>query len=189
MITRITGLLTQSPLIGWIGIKSTIREARELWSWTEYDPNGNCSARSASDINGSGCANGSGVPGRYEKNNMKRRYTINEQDNLSVIHIHGEIGQKSAPEVQRGLRKCVESGKDILVCMAQVPEVDTAGAATLVDAYTMAQDRGLQMALVSENPPVETLMGLYHLDSVIPTFSTPEAARTWLSDRRESSHL
>jgi len=101
--------------------------------------------------------------------------------NIIKIQPQGHVNASNAPEFQRQLTTAISSTQDsiVLVDMAQVESLDSAGLMALVSALRMAHNLNRRFSLCSVSPSLRIIFELTQLDKVFEIFenkTTFEAA-------------
>jgi anti-anti-sigma factor len=101
--------------------------------------------------------------------------------NIITIQPQGHVNASNAPEFQRQLTTAISSTQDsiVLVDMAQVESLDSAGLMALVSALRMAHNLNRRFSLCSVSPSLRIIFELTQLDKVFEIFenkTTFEAA-------------
>ena len=95
-----------------------------------------------------------------------------------IFRLAGPLTLSTLFPLQSAVRE--ESCSALLVDLAGVPYVDSAGLGALVGALVRFQRENRRLALVAPNQRVRALMQMSNLHSVFPTFPTIEEAENGL---------
>jgi anti-sigma B factor antagonist len=105
---------------------------------------------------------------------------INEH--CASVALVGRFDARNAQTVKEALKQLVDGGvTHLIVDLAQVPFIDSAGLATLVSALKLARRVGGSVLLVEVQPQARTVFSLTMLDQVFTIHPTVEAALASLS--------
>jgi anti-anti-sigma factor len=87
---------------------------------------------------------------------------IPELDDASTLHVRGRIRYAQAPALRKPILDWVSrsSASRLIIELDDVEEMDTSGAAVLVEALVFGRDRSKQMLLCS---PSESVLRLFRL--------------------------
>jgi anti-anti-sigma factor len=89
---------------------------------------------------------------------------------VTVFRLIGPFVLGTMFELQAMLRE--PSLKGVIVDLAQVPYIDSAGLGVLLGHWSHTQRRGFKYALVGMSPRVHTIFEITHTDTVLPIFAT-----------------
>lgn len=97
--------------------------------------------------------------------------------NVVTLSLTGEINAANANGVKQQLTKAVESLREevLLVDMAEVEFLDSAGLMALVTTLRLAQNLDRRMSLCSISPSIMILFELTQLDRVFEIFKNRHA--------------
>lgn len=93
---------------------------------------------------------------------------------VTVFRLKGPFVLGTMFEFQAMLR---ESGlKSVIVDLAEVPYIDSAGLGVLLGHWSHTQRRGFKFGLVGMSARVHTIFEITHTDTVLPIFATQAEA-------------
>lgn len=96
-----------------------------------------------------------------------------EQDATHIVRLEGRFDAHSAPEIAAWLAQSLTmSPERIVVNLNQVPFIDSAALAVLVDAYKRCAAQGSQLVIACPSQSVRIILELTRLDLVLPTTAT-----------------
>lgn len=93
---------------------------------------------------------------------------VQRLDGATVVRLQGEIDLDRSPQVRRSLLAAVHDVPVVIVDLAAVGYIDSSGVACLVEAYRLAQDRGVEFVLRDPSPAVRKVLRMARLDQVFP---------------------
>ena len=108
---------------------------------------------------------------------------VEKMDDLpgaAYLHLRGRLTLNEAPELRKSiLREIGETSASRLAFeLSGVDKLDTAGAAVLIEAIRLGQQRGLKLLLCSPSESVVRMFQLAGLEEVLDyCCSTPEQTR------------
>jgi len=87
---------------------------------------------------------------------------IPQLDDASTLHVRGRVRYAQAPKLRQVILDWVNrsSASRLIIELDEVEEMDTSGAAVLVEALLFGRDRSKQMLLCS---PSESVMRLFQV--------------------------
>ena len=101
-----------------------------------------------------------------------------------VIEASGRIVLGEFDELRPAIRKQLEDGKrGIVLDLAGVTYLDSAGLGELVNSYTTVTSQGGKLALSSLTPKIRDLLQLTKLITVFPVFDSTGEAVASLQER------
>lgn len=101
-----------------------------------------------------------------------------ETGGVTVLELSGQVvlGAESN-QLRKAIKELLDKGKTRLVLdVAQVRHIDSAGLGALVAAYTSARDKGARLALSRVSERVNSLLQITKLVTVFETYPSVEAA-------------
>jgi anti-sigma B factor antagonist len=101
-----------------------------------------------------------------------------EIGNVTIVDLHGKITLGENTGILRDeLRSLMSQGKkQIVLNMAGVTYVDSAGLGELVGAYTTATNQGGSVKLLNMQGKMRDLMQITKLHTIFPAFDNEQAA-------------
>ncbi|HEY9644881.1 MAG TPA: STAS domain-containing protein [Chroococcidiopsis sp.] len=95
------------------------------------------------------------------------------KSHMSVVKPSGHINAANAADFQQELTSVLSSrqASTVLVDMAQVESLDSAGLMALVAALTTAQQMGLRFALCGISPSIRIIFEVTQLDRAFEIFA------------------
>jgi anti-anti-sigma regulatory factor len=82
---------------------------------------------------------------------------------IQELAIEGELSIYRAAELRQWLADVVPRGGALRIRLADVTEIDTAGAQLLLAGKRLAGERGCRLSYVDHGPPVLALLELFDL--------------------------
>lgn len=116
-------------------------------------------------------------------NDMVIRQEISDRSERTILKLSGPVDIDHAGEVWERLRDSVQRYRSVLVDLTDVPHMDSAGLASLAEAYRRARNRGTAFALIGVNQQVLKMLRLAGLQRVLKLYPTVANALTSLARR------
>lgn len=113
--------------------------------------------------------------------NMEIRQEISDRSERTILKLSGPVDIDHAGDVWELLRDSVQRYRCVLVDLTDVPHMDSAGLASLADAYRRAQSRGTAFALIGVNRQVLKMLKLSGLQKVLKLYPNVAKALTGLA--------
>ena len=88
----------------------------------------------------------------------------------------GPFLNKLPPELKIAISP--QSVRALIVNLAEVSDIDSAGLGELVNIYKIATDRQLKLGLTGVNRRTRDMLALTHLDGLLPVYETEQDAET-----------
>jgi anti-sigma B factor antagonist len=111
-----------------------------------------------------------GLQGLFDKgfdhlSSMEFEVQYGSRDNVSILRCRGRlIYGPEAEEFVRAVRQALQSGKEIVLHMADVTQIDSGGVGALGTAFTSAHNRGAEIKLAALNPRVAEVLRITGLE-------------------------
>jgi len=100
-----------------------------------------------------------------------------QSGDITVIHCRGRmIYREEAVAVSRAVEDALRTSREVVLDLAGVQGVDSAGLGELVVAHISAEEQGKTVKMVGANRAVSELLELTNLISVLATYPSVAAA-------------
>ncbi len=93
-----------------------------------------------------------------------------------LISVRGRLTLETSPELLKELRKVVKRASHLKVRLRDVTFLDSSGISVLIQGLKLAQEKGVDYALVDPSPKVTAIMELSQLDQFFTIETGPEAS-------------
>jgi anti-sigma B factor antagonist len=94
---------------------------------------------------------------------------------VTVVCVRGEIDLATAPMLQNALRSAIQSGRHVVVDLANATYVDLRGFRTLIEAKDTLGERQA-LAVAASSPLVHKVIEIIELATVLPVFHSRQEA-------------
>ena len=101
---------------------------------------------------------------------------VTELDGTVIVSIIGSIDALTSEGVNEGLVAYLESGKNIVLDLAQVNFMSSAGLRVVLAALKKARQRGGDLYLAAAQPGVDRVLNLSGFHSILHIFSSVDEA-------------
>jgi anti-anti-sigma factor len=91
-----------------------------------------------------------------------------------LIKLSGPVTLRTLFEFQEAARK--EAGKPVIIDIAQVPYMDSAGLGAVISIFASCQRTSRGFAIIGVTDRIRTLFQVTHCDGMLPCFDSIEAA-------------
>jgi anti-sigma B factor antagonist len=103
--------------------------------------------------------------------------TEREQDGITIFEMEGRVDSEGAVDMDLALQTAASEGRyKVVLDLAQVRYINSAGLRTLADILTQNQREGGDLKLVDLNPKVQRVMQIIGFDKFFKIYPTVEAA-------------
>ncbi len=103
--------------------------------------------------------------------------TQGEQNGITVITLKGRIDSEGAVDLDLALHTAASEGKHKMILdMAEVRYLNSAGLRTLADVLTITREGGGDLRLASLNPKVQRVFQIIGFDKFFNIYENVEAA-------------
>jgi anti-anti-sigma factor len=103
--------------------------------------------------------------------------TIEHRDGAVLVRLLGEHDLYTSDKVREALYQQIEAGDGLVVSLAEADFIDASVLRALCDADATLQEHGRRVVLhVSTAPPVQRVLELSGLPSLLPCFSSIDEA-------------
>lgn len=97
--------------------------------------------------------------------------------NIPVLILHGAINVNTFDKLEAAIDEIYNAGKyQLLIDVAHVRYVSSAGAGVLMNAFLLAQEHGGKLILIKLSPGIRDVLELLNLHDVIPCAEDAKAA-------------
>jgi anti-sigma B factor antagonist len=110
---------------------------------------------------------------------MKMTIDVKREGSVAVVYVVGEVDLSCSPKLREIildlLRKRAQ--KEVIVDLSAVPQMDSSGIASLIEAYQEAKKQGARLVLVGLHGGPRHAMELAGLLEVFEIYATEQDAR------------
>jgi anti-anti-sigma factor len=99
----------------------------------------------------------------------------------ALVRVHGDLDLETAPDLRAALGWAVERHHGVVVDLAGVPRLDSAGLGVLIRAHGWAKHHDGVLCLVAPSRFVLTVLHTMHVDGVFPIFDDAVTAFRWIN--------
>jgi anti-anti-sigma factor len=104
-------------------------------------------------------------------------FETDTQQNVSIMKVKGRIDSETAPELDNALSKLLNENRNkIVLNLAGVDYMSSAGLRSLVKALKESQKSGGDVRLASVSEPIEVILRTVGMMQMFKLFSTSEEA-------------
>lgn len=92
---------------------------------------------------------------------------------ITVLHVSGDVDMHEVPSFRQTLQQVSHTAqRGVIVTLAQVPFIDSAGIAVLIEGLKWSRERGVAFILSDLTPPVQLVIELTRLERVFTIADT-----------------
>ena len=87
-------------------------------------------------------------------------YKVEEINNISVVHLNGEIDMDVADKARQTILPLIENGKSVQVNLSKVDYMDSSGISVLIEGKQLAEKKSTKFELIEVSKPVEKVLSM-----------------------------
>lgn len=108
--------------------------------------------------------------------------TVNTVEQITVVNLEGDLDGKTAPEVQAQLTPLIQGGGKMILDMAKVPYMSSAGLRVLLMLYRQAAANNGKIVLVGLSEELSDTMSVTGFLNFFTTCETLDSAIKMLNE-------
>jgi len=94
-------------------------------------------------------------------------FTREEKQDLTIVHLTGEVDMRSSPELRKELREVSDTSvPQVAINLQNVSYIDSSGIATLIECLKHVAQYGGKLTLIGVNDDIYPVFELAHLTDV-----------------------
>ena len=87
-------------------------------------------------------------------------YKVTEEDNISIVHLDGEIDMDVTEKAKEQILPLVEAGKEVHLNLKDVQYMDSSGISVIVESNQRAKEKNTKVELKEVSAPVEKVLAM-----------------------------
>ena len=87
-------------------------------------------------------------------------YKIEENNNISIVHLNGEIDMEVADKARQTILPLIKEGKTIQINLSKVDYMDSSGISVLIESKQLADKTSAKFELTEVSKPVEKVLSM-----------------------------
>ena len=87
-------------------------------------------------------------------------YKIEENNNISIVHLNGEIDMEVADKARQTILPLIEAGHDVDLNLSKVTYMDSSGISVLIESKQLAEKNSAKFELTEVSKPVEKVLSM-----------------------------
>ena len=87
-------------------------------------------------------------------------YKIEENNNISIVHLNGEIDMEVADKARQTILPLIKEGKTIQINLSKVDYMDSSGISVLIEGKQLADKNSAKFELTEVSKPVEKVLSM-----------------------------
>ena len=87
-------------------------------------------------------------------------YKIEENNNISIVHLNGEIDMEVADKARQTILPLIKEGKTIQINLSKVDYMDSSGISVLIESKQLADKSSAKFELTEVSKPVEKVLSM-----------------------------
>ena len=87
-------------------------------------------------------------------------YKVEENDNISIVHLTGEIDMEVADKARQVILPLIKEGKIVQINLSKVDYMDSSGISVLIESKQLAEKNRAKLELTEVSKPVEKVLSM-----------------------------
>ncbi len=87
-------------------------------------------------------------------------YKIEENGNIKIVHLNGEIDMDVADKARQTILPLIEGGNEVHVNLSKVTYMDSSGISVLIESKKLSEEKKSKFELKELSKPVEKVLKL-----------------------------
>ena len=87
-------------------------------------------------------------------------YKIEENNNISIVHLNGEIDMEVADKARQVILPLIKEGKIVQINLSKVDYMDSSGISVLIESKQLAEKNSAKFELTEVSKPVEKVLSM-----------------------------
>lgn len=100
--------------------------------------------------------------------------SIKSLSGYDILQLSGEVDLHDSPKLREKILGSMKNGNPLLIDMAMVSYIDTAGIASLVEGFQAAKSAKLSFGLLNISVATLQVLTMTRLDKIFSLYTTPE---------------
>lgn len=100
--------------------------------------------------------------------------SIKSLSGYDILQLSGEVDLHDSPKLREKILGSMKNGNPLLIDMAKVSYIDTAGIASLVEGLQSAKSSKLSFGLLNISVATLQVLTMTRLDKIFSLYTTPE---------------
>ena len=94
-------------------------------------------------------------------------YNVTEENNISTVHLNGEIDMDVTEKVKEVIMPLVEAGKEVHINLKNVQYMDSSGISILIESHQKANELGTKVTLKEISKSVLKVIMMAKLEQIL----------------------
>jgi anti-anti-sigma factor len=87
-------------------------------------------------------------------------YKVTEEDNISIVHLDGEIDMDVTEKAKEVIMPLIEAKKEVHLNLKDVQYMDSSGISVIVESNQRAKEKNTKVELKEVSAPVEKVLAM-----------------------------
>ena len=87
-------------------------------------------------------------------------YKVTEEDNISIVHLDGEIDMDVTEKAKEVIMPLIEAQKEVHLNLKDVQYMDSSGISVIVESNQRAKEKNTKVELKEGSAPVEKVLAM-----------------------------
>ena len=94
-------------------------------------------------------------------------YKVEEINNISVVHLNGEIDMDVADKARQTILPLIENGKSVQVNLSKVDYMDSSGISVLIESHQKGLEKGTKVIIKDVSKSVLKVIMMAKLEQIL----------------------
>ena len=94
-------------------------------------------------------------------------YKVTEEENISTVHLDGEIDMDVTEKAKEVIFPVIDSGKEVHLNLSQVQYMDSSGISVLIESHQKAMELGTKVTLKEISKSVLKIIMMAKLEQIL----------------------
>ena len=94
-------------------------------------------------------------------------YKVTEEDNISIVHLDGEIDMDVTEKAKEVILPIVESGKEVHLNLKDVQYMDSSGISVLIESHQRALEKNTKVVIKEVSKSVLKVIMMAKLEQIL----------------------
>mgnify|MGYP005729447491 FL=1 len=94
-------------------------------------------------------------------------YKVTEEDNISIVHLDGEIDMDVTEKAKEVIFPVIDSGKEVHLNLSQVQYMDSSGISVLIESHQRALEKNTKVIIKDVSKSVLKVIMMAKLEQIL----------------------
>ena len=87
-------------------------------------------------------------------------YKVVENDNISIVHLTGEIDMEVSDKARNTILPLIDAGHEVQINLSKVDYMDSSGISVLIESKKLSEQKNTKFELIEVSKPVEKVLAM-----------------------------